>query len=138
MKKNEPVSKVMTIDLVTIHDHEPVSKLRKLFEDDDIHHVPVVSGDKLVGIISTKDLMRISFGEFGNQDGKELDAILDHTYDVPGVMHKDPVSLPVTGTIREAARTMVANRFHSLPIVDGDKLVGIVTSSDLMRFLAEL
>lgn len=138
MKKNEPVTKIMTKDLVTIHDHEPVSRLRSILDGGEIHHVPVVSGENLVGIISTVDLMRISFGEFGNQDGKELDAILDHTYDVPSVMNKAPVSMPVTGSIREAARILGSNSFHALPIVDGEKLVGLVTSSDLIRFLAEL
>ncbi|QDT05672.1 inosine 5'-monophosphate dehydrogenase [Rubripirellula lacrimiformis] len=138
MKKNEPVTRVMSTELVTIHDHEPVSKLREIFESGDLHHVPVVSGEKLVGIISSNDLMRISFGEFGNQDGKELDAILDHTFDIPGVMNRNPVSLPVTGSIREAARLLVTHRFHALPIVDGDKLVGIVTSTDLLQFLSEL
>ncbi|TWU51762.1 CBS domain-containing protein [Rubripirellula reticaptiva] len=138
MKKNEPVTRIMSTDLVTVHDHEPVSKLRKVFEDGDIHHVPIVSGEKLVGIISSNDLMRISFGEFGNQDGKELDAILDHTFTIDGVMNKNPVSLPVSGSIRDAARLLVTHRFHALPVVDDGKLVGIVTSTDLMHFLAEL
>ena len=138
MKKNEPITNIMSKELVTIHDHEPVSKLRKIFEDGDLHHVLVVSGEKLVGIISSNDLLRISFGEFGNQDGKELDAVLDHTFDIAGVMNRNPVSLPVSGSIRDAARLLVSHRFHALPIVDGEKLVGIVTSTDLLHFLSEL
>ena len=138
MKKNEPVSKIMTKELQTIHDGQPVSKLRQMFEQESIHHIPVVSGEKLIGIVSWNDFMRISFGEFGNQDAKGLDAILDHTYKIHDVMNQDPTTVPISGTIREAAQILGSHNFHALPVVDGEKLVGLVTSTDLINFLAEL
>ncbi|HBE71354.1 MAG TPA: CBS domain-containing protein [Planctomycetaceae bacterium] len=138
MKKNEPVSHIMTTDIISVHDGEPVSKLRKIFEEHPIQHIPVVSGDKLIGIISWNDFMRISFGEFGNQDAKGLDEILDHTYKIHDVMNKDLTTLSAGSTIRDAARILGANSFHALPVVDGEKLIGIVTSTDLIRYLAEL
>ena len=100
--------------------------------------MPVVSGEQLVGIISWSDLLRVSFGEFGNQDGRQLDAILDHTYSVTGLMSTNPTSIEVSGTVRDAARILAEGNFHALPVVDGGKLVGIVTSTDLIKFLAEL
>ncbi|MFT5303061.1 MAG: CBS domain-containing protein [Mariniblastus sp.] len=138
MKKNEPISKVMTTELTTVHDGQPVSVLRKIFESDSIHHIPVVSGENLVGIVTSTDFMRISFGEFGNQDGKGIDSILDHTYKMQDVMHKNPTTIPTSATVRDAARTLGSHSFHALPVVDGDKLVGLVTSTDLMNFLADL
>ena len=138
MKKNEPISKIMSTDLTTVHDGQPVSALRSIFEKNDIHHVPVVSGDKLIGIVSSNDFMRVSFGEFGNQDAKGLDAILDHTYKMHDLMNKSPVTLENTATIRDAARLMGANNFHALPIVDNGTLVGLVTSTDLLHYLADL
>lgn len=138
MKKNEPVTKVMTSLLTTVHEGDPVSKLRKIFEVSQVHHIPVVSGDKLIGIVSWSDLLRVSFGEFGSQDGKSLDAMLDHTYKLKDVMNANPTTIPVTATIREAAHILGSNSFHSLPVVDGEKLVGIVTSTDLINFLASL
>lgn len=138
MKKNESVSKVMSASPHTVHEADPVSKVRKLIEEHSVHHVPVVSGEKLVGIISWSDLLRVSFGEFGNQDGKQLDNILDHTYKLSDLMVGDPRTIPVTGTVRDAARILSEGKFHALPVVDGEKLVGIVTSTDLIKFLAEL
>ncbi len=138
MKKNEPVAGIMTTDVVSVHDGEPVSKLRTIFESHPIHHIPVVSGDELIGIVSWNDFMRISFGEFGNQDAKGLDEILDHTYKIHDVMNKDVTTLPAGSTIRDAARILGSHQFHALPVVDGKKLIGIVTSTDLIRFLAEL
>lgn len=137
MKKNEPVTKVMSSTLQTIHDGEPVSKLRVIFENAEIHHIPVVSGDKLVGIVSWNDYLRVSFGVFGGQDNRGVDEVLDHTYKIHDVLTSELVTLPVSATVRDAARILGEGKFHALPVLDGEKLVGIVTSSDLIRFLAE-
>lgn len=138
MKKNTPVTKIMSTDLETIHDGEPVSRLRTIFEKDNIHHIPVVSGERLIGIVTWNDFMRISFGEFGNQDARGLDNILDHTYKIHDVMMQNPTTIPKTGTIRDAARLLGSHSFHALPVVDGENLVGLVTSTDLIRYLADL
>lgn len=135
MKKNEPVTHVMTKDPVAIPRNAAVSEARRLLQDKDIHHLPVVDGDRLVGILTSTDLLRISFGEFGNQDGRSLDAILDHTYSIPDVMNQNPISIESSGTIRDAAQLLATGDFHSVPVVSDGKLVGIVTSSDLIRYL---
>lgn len=137
MKKNTPVTTIMSETLQTVHDHEPVSKLRQMFEQGEIHHLPVISGEKLVGIVSWNDFMRVSFGEFGNQDAKSLDQMLDHTYTLQDIMVKDCVTISKSATIRDAARVLSTSHFHALPVVDGEDLVGIVTSSDLIRYLSE-
>ena len=137
MKKNEPITHVMTANPICIARNESVSAARHLINEKGVHHLPVVDGDKLVGILTSNDLLRVSFGEFGNQDGRSLDAILDHTYSIADVMNESPVSIEKSGTIRDAARILAVGDFHSLPVVDGDTLVGIVTSSDLIRHLLE-
>jgi CBS domain-containing protein len=103
-----------------------------------IHYIPVLSGDELIGMVSWNDFMRISFGEFGNQDAKGLDETLDHTYEIRDVMNKEVTTLPAGSTIRDAARILGSHQFHALPVVNGKKLIGTVTSTDLVRFLAEL
>jgi CBS domain-containing protein len=137
MRKNELVTAIMTRDLVTLGMNQPLSKARQLFDAASIHHLPVVSGEELVGILSWSDFLRISFGEFGNQDGRGLDAMLDHTYKLADVMCSEPVTLPVTATVRDAAQLLSSSGFHSVPIVDGKKLAGLVTSTDLIRYLVE-
>lgn len=138
MKKNEPVTHVMTPNPICVSKNESVSTARHLINEKGVHHLPVVEGDRLVGILTSHDLMRVSFGEFGDQDGRSLDAILDHTYSIADVMKDSPVSIDKSDTIREAARILAVGEFHSLPVVDGNTLVGIVTSSDLIRHLLEL
>jgi CBS-domain-containing membrane protein len=97
-----------------------------------------VNGDQIVGIIAWSDILRVSFGDAFNTDERAVDATLDHTLTLEQVMKKDPVTLPETGTVREAAEILAKSEFHSLPIVSGShKLVGMVTSTDLIRYLVE-
>ena len=105
MKKNDPVTHIMSKKPVTLDSSDPVSKARQLFETTGVHHLPVVKGEALEGILSWTDFLRISFGEFGNQDSRGLDAVLDHTYTIRDVMKADPVTMPSTGTVRDAAHT---------------------------------
>ena len=137
MRKNDPVSHVMTKDVVTLDLSDPISKARRLFEESGIHHLPVVSGEELVGLLTWTDFLRISFGEFGNQDARSLDAMLDHTYQLKDVMISSLVTMPTTGTVRDAAQTLSTQGFHSVPVMDGKKLAGLVTSTDLIRYLVE-
>lgn len=137
MRKNDPVSHVMTKSVVTLDVSDSLSKARRLFEESSIHHLPVVSGGEIVGLLSWTDFLRISFGEFGNQDVRSLDALLDHTYKLRDVMQTNPVTMPASGTVRDAATMLANGGFHSIPVVEGNKLVGIVTSTDLIRYLIE-
>ena len=133
------ISEIMTTDPLTVRQGASISSVRKIFEDRGVHHIPVESGGELVGIVSWSDFMRIIFGDFPDQDIKNLDAMLDHTYELEDVMRRSPVSVTDDATIGEAAEILGAGEFHSLPVTDRNKkLVGIVTSSDLIRYLAKL
>lgn len=137
MKKNESVTHIMSAEPLTVGTNEPVSQARRLLEDNDIHHLPVVDGSALVGIVTSSDFLRVSFGEFGNQDTRSLDAVLDHTYSVTDLMNQAPTTIESTQTVRDAAGILVASGFHSLPVVNNSELVGIVTSTDLIQYLLD-
>ena len=79
MKRNEPVSKIMSTGLITVHHGDPISKARKLLRDHGVHHIPVVNGHKIVGILSLSDILRVSFGDAFGADERAVDATLDHT-----------------------------------------------------------
>ena len=104
MKRNEPVSKIMSTHLVTVHHGEPVSKVRQLILEHGVHHVPVVAGQKLVGIVSHADVLRVSFGDAFHTDERTVDATLDHTMTLEELMQKDPVAVRGNAPIREAAQ----------------------------------
>ncbi len=137
MKRHEPISKIMSTHLVTVHHGDPVSKVRQLAAEHGVHHIPVVNGDQLVGIISWSDILRVSFGDTFGTDQRTVDATLDHTFTIEGLMQKNPVTLPETATVREAAEILARGAFHSVLVVHGTKLVGVVTSTDLIKYLLE-
>ena len=137
MKRNEPVSHIMSTNLVTVHHGDPISKVRKVMQENGVHHVPVVSGENIVGIISWSDILRLSFGDAFNADQRAVDATLDHTKKIEDVMKPEPFTIPQDGKIREAAEVLARGDFHSLPVVSGRKLVGMVTSTDLIKYLLE-
>lgn len=137
MKRHEPISKIMSTHLVTVHHGDPVSKVRQLATEHGVHHIPVVNGDQLVGIISWSDILRVSFGDTFGTDQRAVDATLDHTFTLEQLMQKNPVTLPETATVREAAEILAVGEFHSVLVVHGTKLVGVVTSTDLIKYLLE-
>ncbi len=139
MKRNELVTKIMSTGMITVHHGDPISKVRQLFQQHAIHHLPVVSGHELLGIISFTDLMRVSFGDAFNADVRSVDAALDHTMTIEQLMKKDPRCIRRDASVRDAAEILAAGEFHAVPVVDmdGKSLVGMVTSTDLIRYLLD-
>ncbi len=137
MKRNDPISHLMSRSVITAHHGDAISKVRALVREHGVHHIPVVNGDQLIGIISWSDILRVSFGDAFHTDERTVDATLDHTLSLEQVMQKNPVTLAETGTVREAAEILAGSSFHALPIVSGSKLVGIVTTTDLLKYLLD-
>jgi CBS domain-containing protein len=123
-----PINRIMTTSPVTVGPDYLATAAKKLLESGDIHHLPVVDHDKLVGIISSSDLLKLYL-----LDADE--ASVSNTT-VREVMVADPVVLESDANLRDAATKLSAGGYHALPVVDPDRtLVGIVTSSDLISHL---
>ncbi|MCB0321346.1 MAG: CBS domain-containing protein [Bdellovibrionales bacterium] len=137
MKKNEPITKIATKNPYSVHTGQKLSEVRHLFKEKGVHHCPVVSGDKLIGIISATDILALSFEAFGT-DERSIDSVLDNRFTIEEVMQADVVSVLENDTVRKAAEILSEGRFHSLPVVSSQgELKGIVTSTDLIRYLVD-
>ena len=140
MKKNEPIDRILTRDVETVHIGMAVSDVRKLFASKGFHHVPVVSGTKLVGLIAASDILGISVDGLGADD-RSMDAYLDHQFSIEKLMTptKELRTLPLSSGIADAAELLSDGEFHAIPIVDeSSTLIGLVTSTDLIRYLRTL
>lgn len=127
----------MSSDVMTIHLAQKVSDARRLLAEQPFDHLPVLSGTKLVGMLSSRDLLRITF-DAKNADARSVDAVLDHSFALEDVMTKNLTTIRGIDTIRHAAELLANGRFDSLPVVDdGGDLVGIVTTTDLIRYLLD-
>ena len=135
MPFDEPVIHVMTENPITLDVNQKLSHAQSIFSEGHIHHLLVVEDDKLVGIISSNDMIKLSKLY---DDDKSLDEFLDRQYPVEKVMKRNPVSVGVDATIREAAQILATGGFHALPVVGYNNLLkGIVTSTDLIELLLE-
>ncbi|MBA3815539.1 MAG: CBS domain-containing protein [Parachlamydiaceae bacterium] len=140
LKHHETVTHIMTPNPKTIHLKTSLSEIGKLFSEGKFHHLPVVDGKELIGIVSYFDLIRVSFEQsFGVNDKQAVYAVLDNTLNVSSIMTPDPLCIQEDDTIRNAADKLTTGSFHSLPVINKDhELVGIITSKDLINYLVKL
>ena len=129
------VSSIMTTDMITVDYKDDLESAEHLFKIHKIRHIPVVKGNKLKGILSYTDLLRISFADAIGEDEMSIDSVVYNMFTIEQVMVKNVVSMPPTSSIKEVAELLTRRNFHAIPIVDDDKLVGIVTTTDLLKFL---
>ncbi|MEZ4239221.1 MAG: alpha-amylase family glycosyl hydrolase [Myxococcota bacterium] len=136
MRRNEKVTHIMTTAPNTVQVGQKVSEAAALMRDNGYHHVPVVDGKRLVGVLSSTDILRVSY-EFG-ADPRQTDQVLDHTVSIQQLVDAEPVTITTEQTIRDAVDILAEGTFHALPVVDaaGD-LAGLVTSTDLLRYLKD-
>jgi CBS domain-containing protein len=136
MKKRTPISKIMSGDLITVNITDDLRKVSRLMHEKNIRHIPVVSGNKLTGIVSKTDIMRLSFGNFFEGQDQADEAIFD-MLKLEQVMVSNPKTVTSEDAIREVAEFLTQAEFHALPVVDNDKLVGIVTTTDIIKYLVQ-
>lgn len=137
MKKNVPISTIMTTNIVKLNLKDELSKAESLFKNHKIRHIPVVNGNKIIGMLSMSDLLRISFVDSAFEDEDEIDTVVYDMFDISQVMTKNIVTITSDTTIREAAEILASKEFHALPVLKDGDLIGIVTTTDLIKYLLE-
>lgn len=118
-----PVSEIMSTDLVTVTVHTPLAEAQALFRRHGIHHLPVVDpAGMLVGMLSHSDFLKLL--------GRDATTLTVRDLMTTGLAKLEP-----DDAIRTAASVFALNKFHALPILRDDRLVGIVTTLDLIRMI---
>jgi CBS domain-containing membrane protein len=136
MKKEEPISKIMTKEVITLNLSNTLYTAEKRLKKNNIRHIPVVNGKRLMGMISLSDILRISFIDAYNEEGT-VDTAIYNMMSIEDLMIKNLVTVPSHTPIYEVAKLLANKKFHSLPIVDDELLVGIVTTTDLLNYFVE-
>ena len=119
------VSSVMIKDVITVPQSMQLGEVAKIMLEKGIGSVPVMDGDKMVGIVSKADFVTLAVG------------IAFDKISVKDVMCKNVVSVSPTERIVHARRQMLEAHIGRLPVIDDDELVGMITSKDLMRAFIE-
>jgi CBS domain-containing protein len=125
----------MSSEVVSLEQHESLSIADRVMNLGRIRHMPVVSEGRLVGLISQRDLLHNALtdalGESREGNMKVLDSIK-----VSDCMFKNLKTCAPDSSLADAAALMLKHKFGCLPVVEGDKLVGILTESDFVAAFA--
>ena len=129
----------MTHHVYVVDIKDSLESAREVVRKHNVRHVPVVQKGKLVGIISKTDLNRLTFSGMFEGEGDTDEAVLD-MLNLGQVMSHKPRVVKADDAIRAVAKILSEEEFHALPVVDDEdpsKLVGIVTTTDVIRYLLD-
>ena len=137
MKKNDSITNVMSNNIIAVQEGQALSEIRHKMVDSNIHHIPVLSGKKLVGMVSFTDMMKLNV-VINGADDRTVDAIIDQQFKVSDIMSTELNTLSTKDSVRQVASILSNNNFHAVPVTNSSsELQGIVTSSDLIRYLSD-
>jgi CBS domain-containing protein len=132
------VRDLMHAYVLTVRPGDPLSNVIHLFRRYHVRHVPVAVQKTLLGIISDRDVRR-ALGWSSIRDMQaEVESRLTGAEPATAraIMHRSVETIPSFAPLREALRRMLELRIHSLPVVDADELVGILTRTDFVQAVA--
>jgi CBS domain-containing membrane protein len=134
MIRKAPISMIMTFPVITLKKSDNLETAERLFRKYHIRHIPVVTDDVIVGMLSYTDLLRLSFADI-TENNEDADVLVYNMFTIKQVMKKAIVSVSSSDSIKDVAEILATKEFHALPVVDNNKLVGIVTTTDLIKYL---
>jgi acetoin utilization protein AcuB len=125
-------SEWMIPDPKSIEVDDPVKTAVMLVVENRIRHLPVVSGESLVGIISDRDLKQAMPSIVAGATSEEYQTFMEET-SVEQVMTADPISCAPDDDLVDVVRKFCEKKVGAIPVVEGERLVGIVTQTDMMQ-----
>jgi len=132
------IREVMTSNIASVTPDQMVEQCRRIMGERRIRHLPVVSGETLVGIVSERDLFRSSLAQalgYGNKDTREV----MKTLHIKDVMVKQVTTVSPDTELKDAVALMAERKIGCLPVVQDDKLLGLITETDvLMQYCRDL
>lgn len=131
------VSSLMSRGVVSVQLDEPLSTIKRIFEDEPFHHILVVEKGILVGIISDRDLLKALSPNIDTVavTTKELAVLNKRAHQI---MSRDLIVLKHNSTVKEAIMLFHTHGISCLPVVNSDfKAVGILTWRDIIKALAK-
>ncbi|GAA4296252.1 hypothetical protein GCM10023163_16020 [Aestuariibaculum suncheonense] len=120
----------MTKDVVTVSPNQDLLDVKHIYEKDKWHHhIPVVEHDELVGMVSLVDFMYNIVGA-GINDNHEVYKNLK----VKDIMTAKPFYLTTSDSVEDVAKVLSTEYYHAVPVLEGNKLVGIVSTADVINY----
>ena len=130
------VEERMTRRVVTVTENASLREALALLQRHRIRHIPVVEGEMIVGILTDRDVKRATPSLLSGVSQEDYDRVLAQTH-VSQVMTRNPFSVTPSTSLKDATKLLADRKYGALPVVEGDRLVGILTNTDLLRAFYE-
>ena len=131
------VRDVMAQNPLTLDRNETLDLAESIMNLGRIRHMPVVDDGRVIGILSQRDLFRSALlTALGF--GRKTTTALIKTIKIKEVMTEDVITIAPETTIKGAARIMIDKKIGCLPVVENEKLIGLLTETDILRYVVEL
>ncbi len=131
------VRDIMTRNPVTLNPRNTLGDAKRLADEHGLRRFPVISNGRLVGIITDRDLRQAGLSTAVVHERRYSDYILQRIL-VDGIMSHQPVAVGPDASVKEAAQLLLEHKVGGLPVVQDDKLVGIITETDILRAFIQL
>ncbi len=136
LEKNATVTEIMMKGPVTLGSDDILDLADDVMTLGRIRHLPILEGERVVGVLSQRDLFRSSLAAvLGFQPKQRKD--LMKAIQIREVMSKPAITVSAGTKVKDAARLMIEKKIGCLPVVEGESLVGLVTETDILRYVAE-
>lgn len=132
-----PVSKYMSTKLLTVSPRDSMKAVKEIFDNNRIHHIPVVKYKTIVGIISKADYLYFLRKVLTTEHLPLVEHDSLDNYYVEDIMTTGLATMESTERVNVALDVLSENLFHAIPIVDNGELVGIFTTQDVIKILME-
>lgn len=129
------IEDIMTRKVVAVQSDHSIHLASGVMQLKHIRHLPVLDGDRLAGLVTHRDLLRAQAAVLAAPYDPRHDASM--SIPVRHIMRTNVWTVTPKTPVLEAARIVLDHKFGCLPVVDGARLVGIVTEVDFMRVLVE-
>lgn len=129
---------LMTEDLIALRDSDSLLEAKRAMEEARIRHLPIIDASgAFVGLLTHRDMLAASVSRLAEIDDETQEEIYSGI-PIKEVMRTDVAMAAPELPLRQAAEVLLTQKYGCLPVVDGGKLVGILTSSDFIRLSLEL
>ena len=123
----------MTKNVVCVTSEQSILDVKHIYEKKNFHHhIPVTENDKLIGMISLVDFMYHIAGAGINDD-----TVIYKKLKVKDIMTSHPFYLTTSASIEDVANILAKGNYHAVPIVEDEKIAGIVSTADVIQFFLD-
>ena len=127
----------MTTDVTTVQETDSLLDATMIFVRSTLRHLPVLRENKLVGIITERDVKQFSPSILSGISPDEYNQLMETT-PISRVMSREPATVNPGQSMYEAVKILTSRRIGCLPVVENGELKGILTTTDMLKLLARM